>query len=76
MDGLAIMGCSGDRLKTLGISKIGDIAVLRGFLSQKAFLGGNRRCGESPKKELANEVRTGKSFKKDSKINKKEYPSV
>ena len=72
MDVLAIMGCSDDTLKTLGITKFGDIAALRGFVSQKVFLGGNGRCRESRKKERANAVRTGKSFKKDSQINKKE----
>ena len=75
MDGLAIMGCSDDTLKTLGVTKSGDIAALRGFVSQKIFLGGNSRCRESRKKELANGVRTGKSVKKDSKINK-EYTRV
>lgn len=75
MDGLAIMGCSGDTLKTLGVTKSVDIAALRGFVSQKVFLGGNSRCRESHKKELANAVRTGKSVKKDSKINK-EYSRV
>ena len=76
MDGLALMECSDNTLKTLGITKFGDIAALRGFVSQKVFLGGNSRCRESRKKELANTVRTGKSFKKDSKINKKEYTRV
>ena len=61
MDGLAIMGCSGDTLKTLGVTKSVDIAALRGFVSQKVFLGGNSRCRESHKKELANAVHTGKS---------------
>ena len=70
------MGCSDDTLKTLGITKFGDIATLRGFVSQKDFLGGNSRCRESRKKELVNAARTGKSFKKDSKINKKEYRRV
>ena len=50
------------------MTKFGDNAALRGFVSQKVFLGGNSRCGERRKKELANGVRTGKSFKKDSKI--------
>ena len=76
MDGLAVMGCSGDTLKTFGITKFGDIAALRGFVSQNVFLGGNSRRRESRKKELANAVRTGKSFKKNSKINKKEYARV
>ena len=75
MDGLAVMGCNDDTLKTLGITKFGDIAALRGFVSQKVLLGGNSRCKESRKKELANAVRTGKSFKKDNKINK-EYARI
>ena len=62
MDGLAIMGCSDDTLKTLG-----NIAALRGLVSQEVFLGGNSRCRESHKKELANVIRTGKSFKKTVK---------
>ena len=66
MDGLAIMGCSNDTLKTIGITKFGDIA-LRGLVSQKVFLGGNSRCRESRKKELANIIRTGKSFRKTVK---------
>ena len=73
---MAIIACSDDTLKTLSITKFGDIAALRGFVSQKVFLGGNSRCRESRKKELANAIRTGKSFKKDSKINKKEYTRV
>ena len=76
MDGLAIMGCSDDTLKTNGIRKFGDIAALRGFASQKVFSGGNSSCRESCKKELANAVRTAKFFYKDSKINKKEYARV
>ena len=76
MDGLAVVGCSDDTLKTFGITKFGNIVALRGFISQKVFLGGNSRCRESCKKELANAVRTEKSFKKDSKINKKEYTRV
>ena len=36
MDGLAIMGCSDDTLKTLGITKFGDIAVLRGSYHRKS----------------------------------------
>ena len=60
MDGLAIMGCSDDTLKTLGVTKSGDIAALRGFVSQKVILSGNSRCRESRKKELANAVNTGK----------------
>ena len=75
-DGLAIMGCSDDTLKTIGIRKFGDIAALRGFASQKVFSGGNSSCRESCKKELANAVRTAKFFYKDSKINKKEYARV
>ena len=67
MDGLATMGCSDDTLKTLGITKFGDIAALRGLVSQEVFLGGNSRCTESRKKELANVIRTGKSFKKTVK---------
>ena len=67
MDGLAIMGCSEDTLKTFGITKFGDIGALRGFVSQKVFLGSNSRCRESRKKELANVIRTGKSFEKTVK---------
>ena len=67
MDGLATMGCSDDTLKTLGITKFGDIAALRGLVSQEVFLDGNSRCRESRKKELTNVIRTGKSFKKTVK---------
>ena len=67
MDGLATMGCRDDTLKTLGITKFGDIAALRGLVSQEVFLDGNSRCRESRKKELTNVIRTGKSFKKTVK---------
>ena len=61
------MGCSDDTSETLGMTKFGDNAALRGFVSQKVFLGGNSRCGESRKKELANGVRTGNPSKKTVK---------
>ena len=70
------MGCSDDALKTLDITKFGDIAALRGFISQKTSWVVIAGVEKSYKKELAGAVRTGKSFKKDSKINKKEYTRV
>ena len=65
------MGCSDDTLKTLGITKFGDIAVLRGSYHRKSSW-----VLIADEEELVNAVRTGKSFKKDNKINKKEYTRV
>ena len=52
------MGCSDDALKTLDITKFGDIAALRGFISQKTSWVVIAGVEKSYKKELADAVRT------------------